>query len=102
MTLPTRPDDGGVDYDKAVYQLQDDIRVYGGISKVHSTLVEFAQEIAAHARERCAKIALAHKGSATKDREKKGHAWSEEIGAEERGEDIAAEMIAAALRKMED
>lgn len=56
-------------------------------------------------RERCAKIAEAHKGSAARKRREAGrtlHLGSEyyaEIVSEERGEDIAAEMIAAAIRK---
>lgn len=56
-------------------------------------------------RERCAKIAEAHKGSASRTRQLKhgklssfpSHA-AEEIQAEERGEDIAAEIIARAIR----
>lgn len=56
-------------------------------------------------RERCAKIADAHKGSAAKKRREKFGKLSSfgldngaEIETEERGEDIAAEMIARAIR----
>lgn len=55
-------------------------------------------------RERCANIAEAHKGSAARRRLERGQKLShfgldnsEEIRAEERGEDIAAEMIARAI-----
>ena len=56
-------------------------------------------------KEECAKIADAHKGSAAKQRQEKGHLLRDmedglhvEVNAEERGEDIAAETIAAAIR----
>lgn len=56
--------------------------------------------------EECARIADAHKGQAARDRQKK-HPYSikdpefcEEIRAEERGETIAAEIIAANIRKL--
>lgn len=61
----------------------------------------------AEERERCAKIAEAHKGSYTKRKDYKDlmrRASEEaraEIRAEERGEDIAAEMIARAIRATE-
>lgn len=57
-------------------------------------------------REQCAKIAEAHKGSADRNLRKNGgyKGMSEEVldevRAEQRGEDIAAEMIAAAIRKL--
>lgn len=57
-------------------------------------------------RERCAKIADSHKGSAARKRRERGQKLSnfgldnsDEIQCEERGEDIAAEMIAAAIRQ---
>lgn len=60
-------------------------------------------------RERCAKIAESHKGSAARKRRSSGQKLSsfgldsaDEILCEERGEDIAAEMIAAAIRKPND
>jgi hypothetical protein len=65
---------------------------------------DIANAVAAE-RERCAKIAEAHKGAAERDRKAKGirlHMGTpgyEEIVGEQRGEDIAAEMIAAAIRK---
>lgn len=58
-------------------------------------------------REACARIADEHKGSATRKRKRKrdgrplGFMHEEamiEVAAEERGEDIAAEIIAAAIR----
>lgn len=56
--------------------------------------------------ERCAQVAKAHKGSAEKRRRANGRKYDEEslveIRAEERGEDIAAEMIAAEIRALKD
>ena len=57
-------------------------------------------------RERCAQVAEAHKGSATKKRRARGpqndNSMLDEIYAEERGEDIAAEMIAREIRNLKD
>ncbi len=56
-------------------------------------------------RERCAKIAEAHKGAAARKRLSRGQKLHmavdgyEEIVAEERGEDIAAEIIAREIRR---
>lgn len=57
-------------------------------------------------REACAEIAQRHKGAAQKRRRDRGQKLSlyepfeqNEIVAEERGEDIAADIIAAAIRK---
>ena len=98
MTLPTTKD-GGIDVEK-MYILDGAVFIYDKVNPL--SLSEYTKTVAAHERERCASLALAHKGSARKAREKKGHSWSEEIGAEERGEDIASEMIAAAIRNMKD
>lgn len=56
-------------------------------------------------RERCAKIAEAHIGAAERTRQQRGQTFrnmpidaAQEIEAEERGETIAAEMIARAIR----
>lgn len=49
----------------------------------------------------CAKVAVAHIGSAAKDRQKKSKpfgGWGDEVFSKERGEDIAAEMIAMKIR----
>jgi hypothetical protein len=66
---------------------------------------EIASAVAAE-QERCAKIAEAHKGKAAKTRRDRGQTFkfmseeaAAEIVAEERGEDIAAEMIAKAIRE---
>lgn len=51
--------------------------------------------------EECAKVASAHKGEAAKSRAKKPKplgGWSDEVYAEEYGEDIASAMIADAIR----
>ena len=63
-----------------------------------SYVEDAARQAAAQMRERCAAIAKAHKGSAAKRRKAKELRLSdcdnwEEIEAEERGEDIAAEMM---------
>ena len=57
--------------------------------------------------ERCAKVAEKHKGSAAAKRRHKGQQFKflppdavPEIEAEERGEDIASEMIARAIRNL--
>ena len=54
-------------------------------------------------RERCAKIADAHRGAAAKKRRARGpqadNSALDEIYAEERGEDIAAEIIARTIRE---
>jgi hypothetical protein len=56
--------------------------------------------------ERCAKVADAHKGQAQLARRKKqpgldmGDSFYAEIVSEERGEDIASEIIAAAIREL--
>jgi len=52
----------------------------------------------AEEREACATIAWKHRGAAERDRRAKGFGSSEHIAAEERGETIAAEIIAAAIR----
>jgi hypothetical protein len=57
-------------------------------------------EARAKAIEDAAKVADAHKGQAARDRAKKPKpfgGWGDEVFAEERGEDIAAEVIAAAI-----
>ena len=68
-------------------------------------IAEAIEECVNAERERCAKIAADHKGAATKRRLARGmklgslpHHAQDEIVAEERGEDIAAEMIATAIR----
>lgn len=69
------------------------------------------QQGAEEERERCAQVAKAHKGNAAKKRgtikqtpfqsDEEHEAMRNEIYAEERGEDIAAEMIEAAIRALE-
>lgn len=49
-------------------------------------------------RERCAGIAEKHIGNAARERRRKGFIATPEIADEERGEDIAAEIIAKAIR----
>ena len=65
-------------------------------------------EARAAAIEECAKVALVHRGSAAKKRQEKAKLpkmspdTMNEILAEERGEDIAVEIIAAAIRALRD
>lgn len=68
---------------------------------IQSIAAQFAaveQEATSKERERCAGIAKAHKGSAARKRRLRGDIGDDHIYAEERGEDIAAEMIEAAIR----
>ena len=95
MTLPTRAD-GGIDWDKL--WPPETVRP----EALRLSFIQVWKEAAAHTRERCAKIALAHKGSTERERVKHGFKLSEEIREEARGEDIAAEMITAAIRRMGD
>ena len=71
-----------------------------------SLKAEIRRQAAEEMREDCAAVAKAHKGLAAKRRKAKGLRLSdcdnwEEIEAEERGEDIAAEMIERAIRALE-
>ena len=68
-------------------------------------LKEYSNMVVKTEREECAKVADSHKGAAAASRRDKGMKFGEmedgavvEISAEERGEDIAAEIIAAAIR----
>lgn len=110
MTIPTRAD-GGIRWHDIFF---DDVRlVFWWLTRDGGKMVvpqrDFGPLVAAHTRERCAKIAIKHRGEAAKRRKMRGQSLSSftdeqqaEIWAEERGEDIAAEMIAAEIRRMED
>ncbi len=78
---------------------------YLGGDAAKSDLVAEIDALVAAEREACAKIAEAHRGSALANRRDKGFLYrtmslrsAAEIEAEERGEDIAAGMIARAIR----
>ena len=103
MTLPTRAD-GGIDWATCLSNVELCFD-----KEDADNIIADMKNAAAHTRERCAKIAMKHRGEAAKRRKMRGQSLSSftdehqaEIRAEERGEDIAAEMIAAAIRKTED
>ena len=66
-------------------------------------IIDFAfacvQQAEAEQRERDAQVAEAHIGQAESERRRKRIRLTDEIQAEEHGETIAAQMIAAAIRK---
>lgn len=78
--------------------------VSGETTPANGMREETTEQIVARVQEACAQVADRHKGSAKKRRGLKSfHLGSEdyaEIVAEERGEDIAAEIIGRAIRAL--
>ena len=93
MTLPTRPDGGGIDWEKYAQENS------GRVGSMNSA-IRMCREAAAHTRERCARWHDEQELSYLRSRDKfsdKGLSWDnlDRMATEHR-------KSAAALRKMED